>query len=478
MSGNKPSSIIVDSIPNGWGIRGFTKPIQQDLIDCGATWNAKAVRWEVMGTKLPDCVKRAISGLSKLKSSEKPQKVEIVQKTAEIKAIPTVVEHWDKSILDIPIYVIRFLSKVRADLFNMGDKDTVVKTAWLRDVVSAKWFLANPERYMDALNAMARWESTPPFEPDGTSPYMIENQRKLSIGQDWLGWVTCYQCGGFLDFAANRGASAPAGSAVPLIGNGSQNFCDECWTDMYHLEHVVVDEPKPKTAKPAFGKAAKVTPLRQQYLELKAQCPDCILFFRLGDFYETFDGDAEIAAKVCDLVLTSRPISKTERVPMAGVPYHTLDQFIPKLIAAGHSVAVAEQASEPDGRGIVDRSVTRVIRPQAKDEAKPDGVTKTITVKTRDGDRNTNAELFGQLAVHHTLALNSGLLDTWNVTHIKSGMALGGPIEDRDEAVNLAKSLQELDFDAWWESGCKDTAFADQARAIRERVVKGKAVQA
>ncbi|MBL8153947.1 MAG: DNA mismatch repair protein MutS [Anaerolineae bacterium] len=108
---------------------------------------------------------------------------------------------------------------------------------------------------------------------------------------------------------------------------------------------------------------ARVTPLRQQYLDIKKQHPDCILFFRLGDFYETFDEDAEVAARELDLVLTGRPVSKEERVPMAGVPHHALESYVARLIEKGYHVAICEQMSEPDGRGIVDREVTRVITP-------------------------------------------------------------------------------------------------------------------
>lgn len=108
---------------------------------------------------------------------------------------------------------------------------------------------------------------------------------------------------------------------------------------------------------------ARITPLRQQYLDIKKQYPDCILFFRLGDFYETFDEDAETAARELDLVLTGRPVSKEERVPMAGVPHHALEHYIARLIEKGYHVAVCEQLSEPDGRGIVERDVTRVVTP-------------------------------------------------------------------------------------------------------------------
>ena len=76
----------------------------------------------------------------------------------------------------------------------------------------------------------------------------------------------------------------------------------------------------------------QATPLRRQYLEVKREYPDCILFFRLGDFYETFDDDAEVAARELDLTLTSRPISKNKRVPMAGVPHHALENYVSRLI--------------------------------------------------------------------------------------------------------------------------------------------------
>ncbi|MFN8378614.1 MAG: DNA mismatch repair protein MutS [Anaerolineae bacterium] len=106
-----------------------------------------------------------------------------------------------------------------------------------------------------------------------------------------------------------------------------------------------------------------VTPLRQQYLDTKRQYPDCVLLFRLGDFYETFDDDAEIAARELDLVLTSRPVSKGERVPMAGLPYHAVDGYIARLIEKGYHVAVCDQVTEPNGKGLVERAVTRVITP-------------------------------------------------------------------------------------------------------------------
>ena len=105
------------------------------------------------------------------------------------------------------------------------------------------------------------------------------------------------------------------------------------------------------------------TPMRRQYLQIKKQYPDTIVLFRLGDFYETFDDDAKIVAQVCDIVLTSRPAGKDQRVPLAGVPYHSIEGYIAKLIQAGYKVAIVEQIGEVPAKGIVDREVVRVVTP-------------------------------------------------------------------------------------------------------------------
>jgi len=107
----------------------------------------------------------------------------------------------------------------------------------------------------------------------------------------------------------------------------------------------------------------KTTPVRKQYLQIKAQHPDAIVFFRLGDFYETFDKDAETAARELDLVLTSRPVAKGVRVPMAGVPHHAVEGYIARLIEKGYRVAIAEQVGEVTGKGLVHREVRRVVTP-------------------------------------------------------------------------------------------------------------------
>ncbi len=105
------------------------------------------------------------------------------------------------------------------------------------------------------------------------------------------------------------------------------------------------------------------TPVRQQYLQIKKQYPNAIVFFRLGDFYETFDEDAKIVSEVCDIVLTSRPVGHNTRVPLAGVPYHAVEGYVARLIAAGYKVAIVEQSAENGTKGLMSREVTEVITP-------------------------------------------------------------------------------------------------------------------
>ncbi len=104
-------------------------------------------------------------------------------------------------------------------------------------------------------------------------------------------------------------------------------------------------------------------PLRRQYLAVKRRYPDAIVLFRLGDFYETFDGDAEVLSRTLDVVLTSREMGKGLRIPMAGVPHHAAESYIARLIQAGYKVAVCEQVGDIPRRGLVERDVTRVVTP-------------------------------------------------------------------------------------------------------------------
>ena len=106
-----------------------------------------------------------------------------------------------------------------------------------------------------------------------------------------------------------------------------------------------------------------VSPARQQYLEIKREYPNTILFFRLGDFYETFDEDAEITARELDIVLTSKPVGKGVRAPLAGIPYHAVENYLARLIEKGYHVAICEQMGEVPVKGLFPRKVIRVVTP-------------------------------------------------------------------------------------------------------------------
>ena len=125
--------------------------------------------------------------------------------------------------------------------------------------------------------------------------------------------------------------------------------------------------PSPPDAPPA--EAARVTPMMEQYIEIKAANPDCLLFYRMGDFYELFFEDAEIASRALGIVLTKRGKHLGRDIPMCGVPVERSDEYLHRLIALGHRVAVCEQLEDPaeakkrGGKSVVRRDVVRLVTP-------------------------------------------------------------------------------------------------------------------
>lgn len=109
---------------------------------------------------------------------------------------------------------------------------------------------------------------------------------------------------------------------------------------------------------------ADLSPMMKQYFQIKAQQPDTLLFFRLGDFYELFFDDAKIASRELDLTLTGRDCGQAERAPMCGVPFHSCETYIARLVAKGYKVSICEQMENPaEAKGLVKRDVIRVITP-------------------------------------------------------------------------------------------------------------------
>ncbi len=109
---------------------------------------------------------------------------------------------------------------------------------------------------------------------------------------------------------------------------------------------------------------ADMTPMMKQYLSIKAEHPGCLLFFRLGDFYEMFFEDAKIASRELELVLTGRDCGQEERAPMCGVPFHSYESYVARLVAKGYKVAICEQVEDPaKAQGLVKRDIVRIITP-------------------------------------------------------------------------------------------------------------------
>ena len=109
---------------------------------------------------------------------------------------------------------------------------------------------------------------------------------------------------------------------------------------------------------------AEFSPMMQQYLKTKEQYPNCILFYRLGDFYEMFFEDAKLVSRELELTLTGRECGQPERAPMCGVPYHSAENYIARLIAKGYKVAICEQMEDPaTAKGLVRRDIVRVVTP-------------------------------------------------------------------------------------------------------------------
>ena len=126
---------------------------------------------------------------------------------------------------------------------------------------------------------------------------------------------------------------------------------------------------------------AELSPMMQQYLEIKKQHKDEILFYRIGDFYEMFFEDALAASKELDLTLTGKQCGLEERAPMCGVPFHSYEGYVARLIAKGYKVAICEQVEDPaKAKGLVKRDIIRVVTPARSSRAACCRMTATITL--------------------------------------------------------------------------------------------------
>ena len=168
-------------------------------------------------------------------------------------------------------------------------------------------------------------------------------------------------------------------------------------------------KPVRKTRVPAKD---LLTPAMRQYAEQKAQVPDAILLFRMGDFYETFYEDAGTASQALGIALTSRNKNSENPVPLAGIPYHALENYLRKLVEAGYKVAISEQVENPkDAKGVVKRDIVRIVTPG------------TLTDDARLDERSENL-----LVAVCTSATDAGLV----VAELSTGrFEIGAPTTDR-----------------------------------------------
>ena len=147
-----------------------------------------------------------------------------------------------------------------------------------------------------------------------------------------------------------------------------------------------------------------LSPMMQQYNEIKRSYQDCLLMFRLGDFYELFFEDAETASRELGLTLTGRNCGLKERAPMCGVPFHAADSYISTLVKKGHKVAICEQLEDPaTAKGIVKRDVIRVVTPGTLDFDQNDS--RNLFIASLNISGNTGSLAYSDVSTGELYAL-------------------------------------------------------------------------
>ena len=208
------------------------------------------------------------------------------------------------------------------------------------------------------------------------------------------------------------------------------------------------------TSKPDKGSSTQHTPMMAQYLKIKAEFPDMLVFYRMGDFYELFFDDAKKASQLLDLSLTARGRSAGEPIPMAGLPYHAVDNYLSKLVKLNQSVAICEQIGDPaTSKGPVERKVVRIITPG------------TITEDSLLEDRKDNLLAAISINDKHSPAYGLAILDLtsgrFNVSELDSLEALQSELERHKPSELLLEENSSYKTTLKQQLG-KQTAFTEQ----------------
>ncbi len=203
----------------------------------------------------------------------------------------------------------------------------------------------------------------------------------------------------------------------------------------------------------------KLTPMMQQYMETKEQYKDCILFYRLGDFYEMFFEDALIASKVLEITLTGKDCGLEERAPMCGIPYHAVEGYLNKLVSSGYKVAIGEQVEDPKmAKGLVKREVVRIVTPgtnlasSALDETKNNYLMCIVCMESGFGistaDISTGAYLVTEVDSERKLLDEITKFAPTEIICNDSFLVCGVDITDLKERLGIAlSSLESWYFD-------------------------------
>ena len=202
-----------------------------------------------------------------------------------------------------------------------------------------------------------------------------------------------------------------------------------------------------------MAKEQKLSPMMAQYFEIKSQYPGTVLFFRLGDFYEMFFDDAKIASKVLDLVLTGKDCGQGERAPMCGVPFHSADNYIAKLVSYGYKVAICEQLEDPAlTKKLVKRDVVRIITPGTviENNILDDGVNNYLcAICSRDNEVGVCFADVSKGEFHITsmpLTDAAEKLNNQLSTYSPKEILANRSVESLDGVVKFAKSRLDVDI--------------------------------
>lgn len=202
----------------------------------------------------------------------------------------------------------------------------------------------------------------------------------------------------------------------------------------------------------------KYSPMMMQYLKIKEENQDSIVMFRLGDFYEMFFDDAIIASKALDLALTGKNAGVKERVPMCGVPFHSVSGYIQKLIDLGHKVAIVEQLSDPSKKGIVERGVVQIITPG------------TIMDSSLNEKRNHYIGALGVFDFHYTLAYCDISTGEFYVVNIDKQDHLLKNLIDSLSLKEIVVSDKDIHFDHVFVSFYDHDHFNDTYKKVFENI--------